>query len=1210
MKPMIAFVALVLVAVSAASAGTVAANFNSSADVPITLASYTAAGDQIELSISFAPTNGTSLLVVNNTGLDFITGEFINLAHGQVISLTHDGLPYQFVANYYGGTGNDLVLEWFRRDLNAWGSGSNGRLGNGGTAPSKVPVDVLATGLLSGKTVTSVSAGDQHSLALCSDGTLAAWGSNASGQLGNSFLSDSSVPIAVGSSGVLAGKDVIAVSAGGVHSLALCSDGTVVSWGGNSNGQLGDGTYISRVVPVNLIQTGLLAGKKVVAISAGNQHSLALCSDGQVVAWGRNFAGILGTGSTGGSQTQPVAVDRTGVLLGKTVVAVSAGEYHNLVLCSDGTLVTWGYNDAGMLGIGNTLDQAFPVAVISTGALAGKFVTAIDTGSRHNLVLCSDGTLLTWGSNFAGQLGNGQFDGQTTTPMKVNQSGVLGNKTVTKVAAGSYYNLVSCSDGTVASWGWDGAGHVGNGSGAASNIPVLLNFWGSPATREIVFLSVGTLHSVVIGSIPFSSKLSGLGLSPGILTPALSRDVQNYVVSMSGPLSEVVVTPKGDSPFSTIQVNGSTVASGSSSQPITLSPTNNTFSIVVVSENGSSTSSYTVTALTDITANCLSETDVPLTTDGYHATGWQINMSLGYAPTGNLTVINNTSPSFIQGRFTNLAQGQVLDLPFGGKNYRFVANYYGGTGNDLVLEWPHRRVVSWGSNSSGQLGNGETTRSLVPVSVIHSGVLAGKTVLYTVSCHSACHALCSDGTVVGWGYGGAGALGHGSFSNSSVPVVVSGLGALVGKKVIYIAAGNNTVVAICSDGTIATWGDGTKGQLGNGTKVSSNIPVAVRMSSFQGRTPVAAAVGGFHCIVLCSDGAAFGWGENQYGQVGDGSASSGGATVPVRVSLGSGLQMNKLVAVGAGLHNSLGLYADGTVTAWGRNQNGEQGAGLSSGSINPVPRAVDTAGILAGKTVARISTNGTTCLAWCSDGTVAWWGNVSHGLNTTTGSGKSFLPIAVDFGGVMAGRELVGIGQGDLVNFAIFGDGTAAGWGENYLGQVGDGSTTYRTTPVMLEGAGELYKKRILSISGGGQHAHAILAEPESGYISWMAGRPGVANKTEFADSEFDGIPNLIEYVLNGNPAASSTAILPTVSEDGSAFVFAFDRLALSEDDTIQIFQTSTDMIRWTDIRVSPPAASEVELGAVDGNGNQSVTVTIPKGDSAQMFGRLSVGLP
>jgi hypothetical protein len=216
----------------------------------------------------------------------------------------------------------------------------------------------------------------------------------------------------------------------------------------------------------------------------------------------------------------------------------------------------------------------------------------------------------------------------------------------------------------------------------------------------------------------------------------------------------------------------------------------------------------------------------------------------------------------------------------------------------------------------------------------------------------------------------------------------------------------------------------------------------------------------------------------------------------------------------------------------------------------------------------------------------------------------------VDSSGVFIGKTLAGLGQCNLTNFAFFSDNTAAGWGENFSGQVGDGSTTYRTTPVMLEGAGELYGKKFLSINGGGYHAHAILAEPETGYISWVAGRPGMANKTEFADAEFDGIPNIMEYVLGGNPAVSSTAILPTVSADGSTFVFNFNRLATSQDDTTQIFQTSTDMIRWTDIRISSPAAPGVEIGGVDGNGNQAVTITVPKGNAAQAFGRLAVGLP
>ena len=1190
-----------------ASAGIVAANFNSASDVPVTATSYIAAGNELELSLNFAPVTAANLTVVSNTGLNFTVGEFSNLTHGQVVGMPYGGLTYQFVANYYGGTGNDLVLEWFRREMHSWGSNNYGQLGQGTvSAKGEIPAAV-SPGILLGKTVISTSAGSSSSVALCSDGTLAIWGSLDF----DTGTYRSSAPIAVSTTGALAGKNVIAVSAGSFHFLALCSDGTVVSWGRNSSGQLGDGTQTTRLAPVNVIQTGVLAGKTVVAVSAGSYHSLALCSDGQVVAWGSNSNGNLGTGAFGGFQAQPVGVPKNGVLNGKTVVALAAGGFHSLTLCSDGTLVTWGGNSSGQLGDGSTVNSPFPVAVSSTGALGEKTISAINAGSDHNLILCSDNTLLTWGNNILGQLGNGQT-GNQTTPVEVDQTGVLAGKSVARVTAGGVSNFALCSDGTLASWGGNADGQLGTGTGSLSRIPVLVKTSGVLAAREVVSISAGGSHSLVISAVPLNSKLSGLALSSGILNPPFSPDVHTYVASMPGTAAGVTVTPTSQSPFSAIHVNGVAVVSGSPSQPAILSGSDISISIVVQSENGAPAITYTVTTPTGINANFLSDADVPATLAGYEPSGWQASLTLGFAPAlgTNLTVINNTSLGFIQGRFTNLAHGQVLELPFNNKNYRFVANYYGGTGNDLVLEWSHRRVLSWGRNDFRQLGNGSSVDSPVPVSVIHSGVLAGKTVLSVVSCYATCHALCSDGTVVGWGNGLSGELGTGSNIISNIPVVVSGLGALAGKQVTSLAAGNNTVLAICSDGTIASWGSNSNGQLGNGSSASSNIPVSVtRTTGLAGKTPVAAAVGGFHCIVLCSDGTMVSWGGNSKGQLGN-RGPSADVRVPRAVYAGGVLAGKTAVAVGAGGFHSMALCSDGTVVTWGDNTGGEQGAGNPVNYIAWDPVLVKRDGILSGKTVINISANGRTCLTGCSDGTIASWGVNSQGSVGNGGSSVSLIPREVDSSGVLAGRTVVGIGQGDYVGFAIFQDGSAAGWGNNSYGQVGDGSPTFRPKPVLLESKGELYGKKVLSISGGGLHAHAVIAEPDAGYISWMAGRPGVANKTEFADSEADGIPNLMEYVLNGDPAVSSTGILPTVSADGTDYVFTFDRLASSDADTVQIFQTSTDMINWTAIRISLPADPRVKIGAGNGSSNQAVTVTIPKVSGEHMFGRLRVSLP
>ena len=218
----------------------------------------------------------------------------------------------------------------------------------------------------------------------------ATWGGNNSGQLGNGITDYRKAPVVVDASGVLAGKTVTAISTGTLHSLALTSNGRVYAWGSNLEGRLGDGTATTHThrVPIAVDTSGVLAGKTITAISAGYAHSLALSSDGRVYAWGSNYNGRLGTGTAPSSKV-PVGVDTSGVLAGKTITAISAGADHSLALSSTGRVYAWGLNAYGELGDGTITHRTVPVAVDTSGVLAGKIVTAISAGYQHSLALAS-----------------------------------------------------------------------------------------------------------------------------------------------------------------------------------------------------------------------------------------------------------------------------------------------------------------------------------------------------------------------------------------------------------------------------------------------------------------------------------------------------------------------------------------------------------------------------------------------------------------------------------------------------------------------------------------------------------------------------------------------------------------------------------------------------------------------------------------------------
>jgi len=1085
-------IAAVLIAtVTPVLAGTVTANFTSASTIPVTAASYTATGNNVTISLGFAPPIGTNLTIVKNTGLAFISGQFSNLAQGQVVNLTYGGNNYRYVANYYGGTGNDLVLQWGFQNLAACGDNGDGQLGNNSTTSSSVPVLVTQSGMLAGKTVVSVATGFCHSLALCSDGTVAAWGYGYYGQLGNNSMADGIVPVLVTQSGVLAGKTVVSVAAGYYHSLALCSDGTVAAWGYNVDGQLGNNSTVQSGVPVLVTQSGVLAGKTVISVATGYFHSLALCSDGTVAAWGLNTNGQLGNNTTTQSSV-PVLVTQSGVLSGKTVVSVAVGYTFSLALCSDGTLAAWGYNAHGELGNGNTTQSLVPVLVTQSGVLAGKTVVSMSAGYTSSLALCSDGTLAAWGANSSGQLGINSLT-SSSVPVIVNTTNgtsALYGKTVTSVATGMYHNLAVCSDGTLAAWGNNYYGQLGNGNTTTPvKVPILVTQSSGTVLygKTVVSAAAGGSNSLALAAVQNPSNLanlSGLSLSSGTLTPSFDPATTSYTASVTNATTSITVMPTVVDATATIKVNGATVASGTNSAAILLAVGTNSITTVVTAQDGITTLTYTITMIRAggaVTANFTSASTIPVTAASYTATGNSVTITLGFAPPigTNLTIVKNTGLAFISGQFSNLAQGQVVNLTYGGNNYCYVANYYGGTGNDLVLQWGIQNLVTWGSNGTGELGNGSSisTNSSVPVLVTQSGVLAGKTVVSFAAGYFHSLVLCSDGTAAAWGSDGYGELGNISNTYSTSPVLVTQSGVLAGKTMVSVAAGTFHSLALCSDGTVSAWGWNANGQLGNNSLTNSNVPVSVTQSGvLVGKTVVSVAAGYDHSLALCSDGTVVAWGDNYFGQLGNNSTTN--SSVPVLVTQSGVLAGKTVVSVAAGAYHSLAMCSDGTVAAWGNNSYGQLGNNSTTYSSVPV-QVYNKNGVLAVKTVVAISAeNSYHSMALCSDGTLAAWGDNSYGELGNNSTTNSSVPVLVTQSGVLAGKTVVSVAAGNCHSLALCSDGAVAAWGDNSYGELGNNSTIQSNIPVLVTQSGVLAGQAVVSGAAGGSYSLVMAAAP------------------------------------------------------------------------------------------------------------------------------------
>ncbi|WP_456047875.1 RCC1 domain-containing protein [Actinomadura harenae] len=336
------------------------------------------------------------------------------------------------------------------------GGNDSGALGDGTTVERDAPV---RTRLPSGVTLTQESGGDSHTLGLTSDGRVLAWGRNDVGQLGDGTSTLRTTPVFVR---LPAGVTVTQVAAGGDHSLALTSDGRVLAWGRNSSGQLGDGSGASRTTPVFV---DLPPGLSVTRVSGGSYHSLAMTSDGRVLAWGDNTFGELGNGG-GANSDKPVFV-RTPK--GVTAAAIDAGRgSSSFAVASTGRLLAWGHNDSDQLGDGTAVDRGIPVWTALPEDEPG--VTRVAAGFGHTLALTPDGRVLVWGTNRSGQLGPGSNDIQKTPIQNDLPTGV----TVTQLAAGSSHSLALTSDGRVLAWGANHSGQIGDGATALRSSPAIM----------------------------------------------------------------------------------------------------------------------------------------------------------------------------------------------------------------------------------------------------------------------------------------------------------------------------------------------------------------------------------------------------------------------------------------------------------------------------------------------------------------------------------------------------------------------------------------------------------------------------------------------------------------------------------------------------------------------------------------------------------------
>ena len=411
-------------------------NLSVSGNGSFTFATPIASGGAYIVAVLTQPT-GQTCAVVNDAG----TVASANITNVAVTCSSAAAGPA--VSRVAAGSGHTCTVK-ADNTVACWGWNLGGQLGDG------TKVDRLAPTNVPGLTgVVNIGAGWAHTCALKSNGTVSCWGNAGDGEMGDGqpgvghvdVLNPQIVPSLTG---------VVALAVGGYHNCALKSDTSVVCWGLNTFGEIGDGTTIERDSPTTV--PGLSG---VVALTTGVTNTCAAKSDGTVSCWGDNRLGQLGDGTLVAKLVPTTVPGLTGV------VALGAGQDHTCVAKTDGTVACWGYNASGQLGDSATVNKTVPTSIAGFSGVIGL---AVDVS--FTCALKGNGTVACWGSNLSGALGDG------TSIEKHSPAIVPGLAGIVSLSEGSIAGHICAvnSGGVLACWGSDLHGQVGAGNFVAGGI--------------------------------------------------------------------------------------------------------------------------------------------------------------------------------------------------------------------------------------------------------------------------------------------------------------------------------------------------------------------------------------------------------------------------------------------------------------------------------------------------------------------------------------------------------------------------------------------------------------------------------------------------------------------------------------------------------------------------------------------------------------------
>ncbi|MCL2847031.1 MAG: hypothetical protein FWE38_05080 [Firmicutes bacterium] len=715
---------------------------------------------------------------------------------------------------------------YLRNDGTVWAAGWNeeGQLGAAvGCSLDAIQVTRMGGGFL--EDIIQVDAGMLFSVALRRDGTVWAWGRNRMGTAGDPNIEDQAR-----ASQVMELSNIISISAGHEHVLALHRSGRVYAWGRNRNGQVGDPTIdptTGRIFDIRPPVRVHGLPNDIVAVAGGGFHSLALTRGGHVWAWGRGDRGQLGHGYNVGTQITPVQVAN----LDRVRTITSASGDSNAVIRRDGTVWTWGRNREGQLGDGTTTDRNVPVAAQGIGGgRALQNVISVSAGETHMSAILRNGDVVSWGSNWDGQLGNDGLittAGPSTAPVQVRQQvhGTHGMPEqggqglpapvvdrryltgVSSIATGNLFTLTLMPDGNVWGWGRNNHGQLVMQNSIDHRSATRLYDFRMHDPRFPWFSTTGPNATKVLNDVVAISAGLEVGHGFGL---AITRDgyVYGWADNIDGMLGignryrTLGDQPKDNNPRRMYYINNaSAIAAGGRHSLI------------------------------------LQDGEVWATGLGSH---------------GRLGLGTDLSRRIRPERLTTFPAGTVIEHIEAGMASSFAIDSTG-------------HLWAWGHNGSGRLGDGTDTHRNTPVRVLGPSVHNAGRIVEVSSYNAHTLARGADGRVWAWGANWSGRLGDGTQYERRTPTLVQGI-----VNATHISAGANHSVAVVG-GNVWTWGENARNQLGRSTPSWNDRLTPRQISGVSNVTYISA--GGEFTVVRSGTGSTstvWAWGSNNAGALGNG----------------------------------------------------------------------------------------------------------------------------------------------------------------------------------------------------------------------------------------------------------------------------------------------------------------------------------------------------